>query len=88
LIATITLFLQRPGSDTPDELGASLKPQRSQCCLAAPPVLEFDTQGNFTANRGEGGEGFDWPKKWRHGIYVDKDENVWIGGNAPADRHI
>src|ERR1051326_6440767 len=34
--------LQRPSSDTPDELGASLNPPRSLCCVAAKPVLEFD----------------------------------------------
>jgi DNA-binding beta-propeller fold protein YncE len=79
--------LQRPGSDTPDELGASLTPQRSQCCVAAPPVLEFDAQGNVLQSWGGPGEGFDWPKT-EHGIYVDHDDNVWIGGNAPTDRHL
>lgn len=79
--------LQRPGSDTPDELGASLTPQRSQCCVAAPPVLEFDAQGNLLLSWGGSGEGFDWPKT-EHGIYVDKEDNVWLGGNAPTDRHL
>ncbi len=79
--------LQRPGSDTADELGASQTPQRSQCCFAAPPVLEFDTQGNLLKSWGGPGEGFDWPKS-EHGIYVDKDENVWIGGSGATDRHI
>jgi hypothetical protein len=79
--------LQRPGSDTLDELGASLNPQRSQCCVATPPVLEFDTQGNLLQSWGGPGEGFDWPKT-EHGIYVDQDDNVWIGGNAPTDRHL
>jgi DNA-binding beta-propeller fold protein YncE len=75
--------LQRPGTDTPDELGASLTPPRSMCCMPTPPVLEFDTQGNLIQSWGGPGEGFDWPKT-EHGIYVDKDDNVWIGGNAPA----
>jgi hypothetical protein len=79
--------LQRPGSDTPDELGASLQPPRSQCCVAAPPVLEFDAQGNLLQSWGGPGEGFDWPKT-EHGIYVDQDGNVWLGGNAPTDRHL
>ncbi len=79
--------LQRPGSDTVDELGASLTPPRSQCCMATPPVLEFDAQGNLLQSWGGPGEGFDWPKT-EHGIYVDKDDNVWIGANGPADRHI
>jgi DNA-binding beta-propeller fold protein YncE len=79
--------LQRPASNTVDEIGASLRPPRSQCCMAAPPVLEFDKQGHLLQSWGGPGEGFDWPKT-EHGIYVDKDENVWIGGNAPTDRHI
>jgi DNA-binding beta-propeller fold protein YncE len=79
--------LQRPGTDTPDELGASLTPPRSQCCMATPPVLEFDAQGNLLQSWGGPGKGFDWPKT-EHGIYVDKDDNVWIGANGPADRHI
>jgi hypothetical protein len=72
---------------TRDELGASLTPQRSQCCVAAPPVLVFDAQGNLLQSWGGPGEGFDWPKT-EHGIYVDKDDNVWIGGSAPTDRHL
>ena len=85
--------LQRPATDTPDELGASLTPPRSMCCLTTPPVLEFDAQGNLIQSWGGPGEGFDWPKN-EHGIYVDRDDNVWIGGSAPgtaatpSDRHI
>jgi hypothetical protein len=80
--------LQRPGTDTPDELGASLKPPRSMCCMPTPPVLEFDTQGNLLQSWGGPGEGYDWPKT-EHGIYVDRDDNVWIGGNAPpGDRQV
>jgi DNA-binding beta-propeller fold protein YncE len=63
------------------------------CCLTTPPVLEFDAQGNLIQSWGGPGEGFDWPKN-EHGIYVDRDDNVWIGGSAPgtattpSDRHI
>jgi hypothetical protein len=79
--------LQRPASNTVDEIGASLTPPRSECCIAAPPVLEFDKQGHLLQSWGGPGEGFDWPKN-EHGIYVDKDGYVWIGGSAPTDRHI
>src|SRR5258707_10091131 len=30
--------LQRPASNTVDEIGALLTPPRSDCCIAAPPV--------------------------------------------------
>jgi DNA-binding beta-propeller fold protein YncE len=79
--------LQRPSTDTPDEMGASLTPPRSMCCMPTPPVLEFDSQGNLLQSWGGPGAGFDWPKT-EHGIYVDKDDNVWIGGNAPDDRQV
>ena len=79
--------LQRPRSNSPDELGASQTPSRSECCLAAPPVLEFDAQGNLLQSWGGQGEGFDWPKS-EHGIYVDKNDNVWIGGAGDTDRHL
>jgi hypothetical protein len=79
--------LQRPSSNSPDELGASQTPSRSQCCFAAPPVLEFDAQGNLLQSWGGQGEGFDWPKK-EHGIYVDKNDNVWIGGAGDTDRQL
>jgi len=75
--------LQRPGTVTADELGAAQTPPHSICCMPTPPVLEFDTQGNLLQSWGGPGEGFNWPRT-EHGIYVDKDDNVWIGGNAPA----
>jgi hypothetical protein len=79
--------LQRPSLNTVDELGAAQTPPWSLCCFAAPPVLEFDAQGNLLRSWGGPGAGFDWPKR-EHGIYVDKDDNVWIGGADPSDRHL
>lgn len=52
---------------------------------AAPPVLEFDDTGAFVNAWGGPGEGFDWP--WNeHGLFVDHDGHVWIGGNNPTGR--
>jgi DNA-binding beta-propeller fold protein YncE len=82
--------LQRPGSDTADELGAAQTPQRSLCCFAAKPVLEFDKSGkllNAWGGPAPAGAGYDWPKT-EHGIHVDKNDNVWIGGNAADDRMV
>ncbi len=40
--------LQRPGSNTPDEISADpSSPRHAMCCLPAPPVLEFDTEGKL-----------------------------------------
>jgi hypothetical protein len=54
----------------------------SECCLPAPPVLEFDEEGNLLAHwGGEDGDGYVWPDS-NHGITVDFKGNVWIGGNG------
>src|SRR6185503_14920529 len=42
---------------------------------AAPPVIEFDEQGNFIQAWGGPGPGYDWPEV-EHGIYVDPKGNV------------
>ncbi len=79
---------QRPRSDTADELGA--EPQngpRSACCVAAPSVMEFDQKGNLLQAWGGPGYVAQWPNS-EHGIWVDGDDNVWIGGNAAGDRAV
>ena len=48
---------------------------------AAPPVLEFDASGKFIQAWGGPGNGYDWPDQ-EHGIYVDDEDSVWIGGSA------
>lgn len=57
------------------------------CCTAAPPVLEFDPEGNLVGSWGGPGEGYDWPSS-NHGITVDHMDNIWIGGNGQDDAHI
>ena len=58
-----------------------------ECCTPAPPVLEFDAEGNLVGSWGGPGDGYDWPTT-NHGIAVDPMDNVWIGGNGPDDAHI
>jgi DNA-binding beta-propeller fold protein YncE len=59
----------------------------SECCDPAPPVLEFDAEGNLVGHWGGPGAGYDWPQS-NHGIAVDHKGNVWIGGNGPDDAHV
>ncbi len=47
----------------------------------APPVLEFDQTGKFVQGWGGDAPGVEWPSV-EHGIYVDPDNGVWIGGSA------
>jgi hypothetical protein len=77
--------LQRPGSNTKDDLGAAQAPPVAQCCISAPPVLEFDADGNLLKSWGGPGSGYDWPGS-EHSIFVDQAGDVWITGNGPKDR--
>jgi streptogramin lyase len=54
--------------------------QIGTCCKAAPPVLEFDQQGKLVQGWGQGSytDMSNWPRE-PHGIFVDHQENVWIG---------
>ena len=78
---------QRPRTLTDDERGAALTPPVSKCCLPAPPVLEFDQQGNLLQAWGGPGAGFEWPEN-EHGIFVDAQDNVWLGGNGKSDHQV
>ncbi|HEY8539744.1 MAG TPA: hypothetical protein VIL28_12815 [Steroidobacteraceae bacterium] len=53
----------------------------SECCTPAPPVLEFDPDGNLVNAWGGPGEGYTWPSS-NHGMEVDSKGNIWIGGNG------
>lgn len=79
--------IHRPKSLTDDEKGASLNPPRSKCCISAPPVLEFDADGNLLRSWGGPGEGYEWVGR-EHGIEVSDDGFVWIGGNEANDNAI
>ena len=54
---------------------------------AAPPVLEFDPQGAVVSAWGGPGAGYEWPDL-EHGIYVDDDGHVWLGGGGEKDAQI
>jgi hypothetical protein len=54
---------------------------------AAPPVLEFDQDGTLLSSWGGPGDGYEWPDL-EHGIYVDSEENVWLGGGGEKDAQI
>ena len=61
----------------------TLKPEDAK--NAAPPVVVFDTAGKVVQSWGGDGAGFQWPQR-EHGIHIDDQGFVWIGGNyCPAD---
>jgi DNA-binding beta-propeller fold protein YncE len=56
----------------------TLKPEDKS--KAAPPVIVFDTAGNFVKAWGGAGNGYEWPER-EHGIHIDSKGFVWLGGN-------
>jgi DNA-binding beta-propeller fold protein YncE len=67
------------------EIGASTNPKTAaQCCMAAPPVLQFDAAGNLVGHWGGPGDGYQWPVS-PGGITVDAKGNVWIAAAGPPD---
>ncbi len=76
-----------PTLDERTEAGAAADPPTGECCLAAPPILEFDPEGNLVNSWGGPGEGYTWPAS-NHGITIDPMDNVWIGGNGQGDSHV
>jgi DNA-binding beta-propeller fold protein YncE len=69
-------IVHRPGTLQPNETRSIWR--------AAPPVLEFDQAGTLVSSWGGPGEGYEWPDL-EHGIYVDADDNVWLGGGGEKD---
>src|SRR5579871_5590820 len=74
-------IIHRGGSLERMETYAAQNPPAADCCQAAPPVLEFNEDGDLIGSWGGPGEGYDWPAS-NHGIDVDYKGNVWIGGNG------
>ena len=60
----------------PTPTGAYLRPLLHE----APPVVEFDPEGNVVGHWGAPGEGYEWPPSM-HGITLDGKDNVWLAGN-------
>lgn len=83
--------VHRPRSLAPSEMGQVLNPPQGLCCQPAPSVIEFDANGAFV--QAWGGPLWDvasqqwqngatlWPGN-EHGILVDAEGFVWLGGNG------
>lgn len=71
----------------PTEIGLALGV--SECCTPAPPIIEFDANGNVVNAWGGPVEGapYVWPAS-NHGIEVAPNGDVWIGGNGGGDSHV
>jgi DNA-binding beta-propeller fold protein YncE len=77
----------RPATIPDYEKAAAFNPPRAECCIPAPPVLVFNTNGAFVRAWGGPGQGYEWPSV-EHGIFVDHRNNVWLTGSAKEDNQI
>ena len=61
----------------------------AECCTPAPPILEYDIEGNLINAWGGPVEGapYQWPES-NPGIEVAANGDVWIGGNGGPDSHV
>jgi DNA-binding beta-propeller fold protein YncE len=59
----------------------------SDATKTAPPVLVFDSAGNFIKSFGGAGNGYEWPER-EHGIHIDYKGFIWIGGNNCPARNL
>ncbi len=72
-------IVHRPGTVDPVNAGAAQDPPIARCCVPAPPVIAFDPEGNVAHAWGHEEEGYAFPEEG-HGIFVDHEDNVWVGG--------
>lgn len=85
--------VSRPRNVMPDEEGAATSPPRTDCCIVAPAILEFDTEGNLVKGWGRPDYTPGWPAFGNphpaggaeHGILVDRQGNVWLSGASRGD---
>ena len=69
-----------PGGLEKTEIGSIQNPPEADCCVPAPPVLEFDQAGNLVQSWGPP-EGLVAPRI-AHGMFVDHTDHVWIGSTS------
>lgn len=90
--------VHRPKTLTMNDIAAVLDPPQSACCFPAPAVLQFNQAGELLQSWGgptwdQASQQWqqpqaDWPLN-EHGIFVDDEGFVWIGGNQDAGgKHI
>lgn len=86
--------LTDPAALAANEIGAARTPPHAICCVPSPSVIVLDPNGSVVKSWGHPGFVPGWPSA-EHGIWVDREGDVWIGGNSvganarkPWDRQV
>jgi DNA-binding beta-propeller fold protein YncE len=80
-------IIHRPSTVEDNFKAADFAPPIGACCKVAPQILEFDNAGGLAGSWGGPGGGYEWPES-NHGITVDSQGHVWIGGNGNTDTQV
>ena len=73
-------IINRPRQVSMADAGAAQTPPISECCIPAPSVVEFDSEGNLLSSWGGPEYVPNWPTL-EHGLFIDAAGNFWLGGN-------
>ena len=65
-------------TDSVDNVWVIHRPNSQAGAEHTPPVIAFDPTGSVVHSWGGPGEGYDWGTQ-THGVYVDSQDNVWVG---------
>ena len=77
-------IINRPRGLRPVDVQAGNNPPTAKCCVAAPPVIEFDADGKVLRSWGGPDQVEDWFNS-EHAIYPDDQDNIWIVGAGAGD---
>ena len=82
---------QRPHTLGGTDTGLAMDPPIARnCCRPGPTIMSFAQDGTYLGGWGGPGTGPEvdgvdqWPRNI-HGLFVDSDETIWIGGNGDGD---
>ena len=72
--------------DSHDNVWITHRPNSQPGAENTPPVIALDPDGRVVKSWGGSGEGYQWGTQ-AHGLYVDYQDNVWVGfgGGLPYD---
>ena len=83
----------RPQSLSFSDTGLASDPPQAFCCKPGPTIMKFSKEGDYLGGWGDPDTGpvvdgvNQWPRNI-HGLYVDDEMTVWIGGNGDGDHVI